>query len=392
MGKRKGKPQANLGRPEDRDEFLAEAAAGAASGAREAAQFFAQAASEPSDDESEQPRRRSKRRRRYLSRQAEPTYRSAKYKHVVVDPPADEDQAWRFAELRVIGWSEAASASTSARPHQQHILEDDQLLLRFEQLSWEERRQAGRCPIDVVYQAPGSGGQWQGCLPAPDEVGANALLDLLKQGRVSCALSTQLPASGGGCTLRLSLTTAALEEASEDPEGGRTCPQLCELLYWLRPELHPELEPELGAPPLPGGSAAAASPRGGLAQQPGSAFAAAPGGGFDAAEIYSAVKPVGTEPELPAGATAGFLLPTLRRYQASGLLPLPLLPFASLSANPRLHHGHLAALPGQAGCGSFCPPHSPSPSPVAGPRCAVDGGPRARRSTPALHHGRDAGL
>lgn len=339
MGKRKSKPQARMGRPEDRDDFLAEACADSGGGWGAAADVLGQAlARQPSDDEEEQPQRRVKRRRRVQLALVQDASH-----HVIVS--AAEDQRWRFAEVAVWGWREAASISAAP---EQHILEDGQLLFVTDDGETEEDSDPDRQPssnssrcIGVRYQSPGGCGQWQGSLSAPGWEEADSLLELLESKHLSCAVSVRPPGDSGDCSLRLGLTDKAAADAAEDPEEHQQRQWhlgLLTLLRWLRPELDPNRELELGQPLLRGGSAAAAellssplcSPRAGAAasplhsqaQQPGSPAAGAAGGGFDAAELYSAVKPSGSEPELPAGATAGFLLPTLRRYQVGVLDPL----------------------------------------------------------------------
>lgn len=334
--KRKRAPKRDVPRPEERN-FLAppehDEGGGGDGGGGEGVDWAAGEAGLEDSDDSEgyawRPVKRGhrhRRRRRVLGGEEDGPLTVA----VQAAPPAE--QRWRFAELAV-EWREAGSSSSQQRLE----LEDGQLRLCLPPDGGDVR---------VHYQASG-GALWLGATAAPPAEG-EALLLLLKSGHLSCSVPA-LPSGASGSAsgrLHLSLTDKAAADAAEHAEEQQQRQwhrQLLAVLRWLLPQLDPEQELELqspqkqaellasplcspraaagaaaagfGNPAAAAGTAAAglASPR-----SPGAAAGGVPGAaaGFDVSELYAAVKPTGREPELPACATAAYLLPTLRRYQA----------------------------------------------------------------------------
>jgi hypothetical protein len=336
MGKRKPKaPQANLGRIEDRA-FLAPPTSSAAAAAADAADaqndqqeppaWQPEAELEESEDSEPEAKHPSKRRRGNGQQLRKAGQR--RRPEVVRDAESDDEDdgwvvlpgtatprglPWQFAEL-AIECQEAAAPSD----YEQGVDQYKQLWLQW---------QPGSGSIGVRLQAS-PGNFWQGSVDAPGEAEAEALYTLLLTYGVTCAVARLPSREDRSSNLRLSLRHLAEEQLTADAEERREtrCGRfLSAVLRWLVPGFDPEQDLSWALPdqqamllasplcsPRAGASAAApTSPR-----SPGPAAGNPAGQPFDASELYAAVKPTGREPQLPAGTTSAFLLPTLRAYQA----------------------------------------------------------------------------
>ncbi|GAB4820920.1 hypothetical protein N2152v2_007966 [Parachlorella kessleri] len=367
MGRRKTRPQANLGPVEQRLQHEAALDADAV-----------QDGEEPPEDGDEAPATRPSKRQRGGT--ADPGDTS--HVEVIVplrgagSSPAGQDQLRPFGSVRLgmSGSQEQLQQASSLRLwRERHGAEGGQ-----------EREEEFQQRVRLSMEANGPQGAAQGTLDLPSGEVVSALLELLRRGLLAASLAagpsappqaqqaqqgrqmapetaaapaataeagnleagqgsiqddnTTAPQPVSSCSLQLWLTERAFEECEVLWPGQTPRRRSCQLiktllLGWLWPELDPEHEgaaaaspgktqqaqhggatgdaglfsPPLGSPPL--------SPRSPMSQR-GAPFSPGRGhgaGAFDAAEVYQAVKPTGREPELAQPTPE--LLPTLRRYQ-----------------------------------------------------------------------------
>jgi E3 ubiquitin-protein ligase SHPRH len=310
-GRRKGRAAHNLGRVEDR--FLADPGS--------AAEPAPEPAASSEEEEEEDSESDGERARRFNRSEAENIRRwyAAGEATVTVGSPAQ--QRHRFAELPVV-WQEVTSSPIEA-DSVLHVLKGGELRLKGQTDGQEathsrEASQTSAVNLDVWYRAADGGSLWHAVVSTPSQAAAEGLITLL-QGfcKASCGMDEPAGAAGPrgkrkrGVSSSLNITLGLLADrwhCAGHPEDQKQTKYNQSLLAvtagWLLPWLDPErqLEPNIAAAGASDGAVPGAS--------------SDEAEGFDASEIYAAVKPTGGEPELPAGAAASLLLPTLRRYQS----------------------------------------------------------------------------
>ncbi|KAL4857890.1 E3 ubiquitin-protein ligase [Chlorella vulgaris] len=309
-GRRKGRAAHNLGRVEDR--FLADPGS--------AAEPAPEPAASSEEEEEEDSESDGERARRFDRSEAERIRRwyAAGEATVTVESPAQ--QRHRFAELPVV-WQEVTSSPIEAESVL-HVLKGGELRLKGQTDGQEathsrEASQTSAANLNVWYRAA-DGGLWHAVVSTPSQAAAEGLITLLQGScKASCGMDEPAGAAGPrgkrkrGVSSSLNITLGLLADrwhCAGHPEDQKQTKYNQSLLAvtagWLLPWLDPErqLEPNIAAAGASDGAVPGAS--------------SDEAEGFDASEIYAAVKPTGGEPELPAGAAASLLLPTLRRYQS----------------------------------------------------------------------------